>query len=118
MTVYKILKYIHLDKFNSCYQKILIINKNPNDPKLKPFLQTIRREKVSPFKFNNCCLEESHCIQAFLHPTTKKLLDIKNIDILFSILTDNDYKLEYDMTNLFNKNSNNSNKDFICFIFN
>ena len=115
MTIFKILKYIHLDKFNGCYQKILIINKNPNDSHIKPYLKTIRREKVSPFKFNNCCLEP-HCIQAFIHPITKNLLQIDDLDVLFTILTDNNYKLEYEMTNLFNKNSNNPDKNLICFV--
>tara|TARA_A100001015_G_scaffold320186_1_gene445686 strand:- start:95 stop:451 length:357 start_codon:yes stop_codon:yes gene_type:complete len=114
MTIFKISKYIHLDKFNGCYEKILIINKDPKDSQLKPYLKTLRREKVSPFKFNNCCSNEPHCIKAFINPSTNKFLDIENIDVLFTLLTDNQYKIEYEMTKMINKN--NSNKDLVCYI--
>ena len=32
MTVYKLEKLTHLDKFNKCYINVISISKNPNDP--------------------------------------------------------------------------------------
>jgi hypothetical protein len=116
MTIFKISKYIHLDKFNGCYEKVLIINKDPEDIKLKPYLKTVRREKLSPFKFNNCCSNQPHCIKAFINPSTQNLLNIEDMDVLFTLLTDNDYKIEYEMTKMVNENTNHSNKDLICYI--
>ena len=53
--MYSIKTDIYLDKYNDCYRKILVIDKDPGDITLKPYLKTIKKEKLSPFTYDNCC---------------------------------------------------------------
>lgn len=116
MPVFQILNHIYLNKFNGCYEKIIILNRNPNDEKLKPFLKTIRNEKLSEFQSFDCCNKQKHCIQAFINPKTKQFIHKDEIDVLFSLLIDQDYTIQYEMTKMFNNNNNNNNPNLICFI--
>ena len=43
--MYSIKTDIYLDKYNDCYRKILVINKDPGDNTLKPYLKTIKKER-------------------------------------------------------------------------
>jgi len=98
--IYKLYKTIYLDKYNKCYKNIITINKNPNDPALTNVLKQVSRQKLSPFEGFDCCKENNSCILAFIDPNTKEFLIEDNIDQVFSILIDNDYKIEYKMTKL------------------
>ena len=42
---------IYLDRYNDCYRKILVINKNPGDVHLNPYLKTIKNIKLCPIKY-------------------------------------------------------------------
>lgn len=115
MTVFQLQNQIYLDKFTGCYKKIIIINRLPEDDSLKSLIKTIRREKLSEFKSFDCCNGESSCIYAFINPQNNQFIDMDNIDILFSLLINKGYTVQYSMTKLISNNSN-SNPNLICFI--
>ena len=102
--IYKLYKTTYLDKFNKCYKNIITINKNPNDPLLINVLKQVSRQKLSPFEGFDCCSSEPSCILAFIDSNTKEFLTEDNIDQVFSILIDNGYTLEYEMTKLLKDN--------------
>ena len=102
--IYKLYKTTYLDKFDKCYKNIITINKNPNDQLLTSVLKQVSRQKLSPFEGFDCCSTEPSCILAFINPTTKEFLTEDNIDLVFSVLIDNGYTLEYEMTKLIKDN--------------
>lgn len=110
MTIYKLEKLTHLDKFNKCYVNVIAISKNPNDANLNGMLKTISRQKLSIFDYNYPCNEKPHCLNIFIHPETKQYLKSDELDVLFSFLIDAGYTIEYKMTKLV------KNKNIICFI--
>ena len=61
-------------------------------------------------------IKQKHCIQAFINPKTKQFIHKDEIDVLFSLLIDQDYTIQYEMTKMFNNNNNNNNPNLICFI--
>ncbi len=98
--IYKLYKTTYLDKYDKCYKNIITINKNPNDNGLNNVLKQVSRQKLSPFEGFDCCSTQPSCIMAFIHPTTREFLTDENVDQVFSILIDNNYVLEYEMTKL------------------
>ena len=98
--IYKLYKTTYLDKHDKCYKNIITINKNPNDPSLNSVLKQVSRQKLSPFEGFDCCSTQPSCIMAFIDPTTREFLTDENVDQVFSILIDNNYVLEYEMTKL------------------
>ena len=100
--IYKLYKTIYLDKFNKCYKNIITINKNPN-PLLNNVLKQVSRQKLSPFRFR--LLQQSPFnILAFIDSNTKEFLTEEQVDEVFSILINNGYTLEYEMTKLLKDN--------------
>lgn len=102
--IYKIYKTTYLDKFNKCYKNIITINKNPNDPSLNNVLKQVPIQKLSPFEGFDCCKEYNSCVLAFIDSNTKEFLTEEHIDQVFSILIDNNYIPEYEMTKLLKDN--------------
>ena len=98
--IYKLYKTTYLDKYDKCYKNIITINKNPNDNGLNHVLKQVSRQKLSPFEGFDCCSTQPSCIMAFIDPTTREFLTDENVDQVFSILIDNNYVLEYEMTKL------------------
>tara|TARA_B100000925_G_scaffold133660_1_gene99893 strand:+ start:4583 stop:4918 length:336 start_codon:yes stop_codon:yes gene_type:complete len=98
--IYKLYKTTYLDKYDKCYKNIITINKNPNDTALNNVLKQVSRQKLSPFESFDCCSTQPSCIMAFIDPTTKEFLTYEDIDQVFSILIDNLYVPEYEMTKL------------------
>ena len=116
MTVFQLYNHIYLNNFNGCYEKIIIINRDPKDDKLKKYIKVIKQQTLSPFKSFDCCEEPTYCTFAFINPKTNKFIKKREIDLLFTILIDNGYSIQYEMTKLFNNNSTNPNPNLICFI--
>ena len=117
MTIYKITTEVYLDPYNKSYYHIFTISPNINNDALNVFLKNTPYKKLSPFDYPSPHEDIHHCIQAFLNPKDKsKYLEIKHIDILFNILIDNGYKIEYDMTKLFKDCKNHSESNIICYV--
>ena len=78
MPVFQILEKIHLQNHTLEYEKLFILNRDPNDKELSKYLKQIARKKLSPFDdyFNR----ETHCYYAFKHPKGG-LLTSKDPDI-------------------------------------
>ena len=102
--IYKLYKTTYLDKFDKCYKNIITLNKNPNDQSLNSSLKQVSRQKLSPFEGFDCCSNQPSCILAFIDPSTKEFITEEHIDQVFSILIDNQYTLEYEMTKLLKDN--------------
>ena len=109
---------IYLDKYNDCYRKILVINKNPGDVHLNSYLKTIKKEKLSPFTYDNCCnnYQSTHSSVAIMNPTNKNdFLPLENIGDFFTILIENGYKIDTEITKMLQQSSEKIN-NLICFI--
>ena len=102
--IYKLYKTTYLDKHDKCYKNIITINKNPNDPSLNSVLKQVSRQKLSSFEGFDCCSNQPSCIFAYIDSNTKEFLTEENVDQVFSILIDNQYTLEYEMTKLLKDN--------------
>ncbi len=108
MPVFKVNKIVFLDKFKKCYQNIFIISNPPNDISMNHITQTISLNTLSPFKtFSHC---DVGCVKTFINKINNKILQEKDIDILFSQLIDAGYTIEYEMTKLV------KDKNLVCFI--
>ena len=55
-------------------------------------------------------MKPPHCLNIFIHPETKQYIKSDQLDVLFSLLIDAGYTIEYEMTKLV------KNKNIICFI--
>jgi len=110
MPVFKVNKIVFLDKFKKCYQNIFIISTPPNDVSMNNITQTISLNTLSPFKTFSHCGDNTGCTKTFVNKITNKILQEKEIDILFSQLIDAGYTIEYEMTKLV------KDKNLVCFI--
>jgi hypothetical protein len=116
--MYSIKTDIYLDKYNDCYRKILVINKDPDDNTLKPYLKTIKKEKLSPFTYDNCCdnYQNNNCSVAIMNPYNKtEFLSLENIGDFFTVLIENGYKIDTKITSMLQKSTQKIN-NLICFI--
>ena len=116
--MYSIKTDIYLDKYNDCYRKILVINKDPGDNTLKPYLKTIKKEKLSPFTYDNCYdnYQNNNCSVAIMNPYNKtEFLSLENIGDFFTVLIENGYKIDTKITSMLQKSTQKIN-NLICFI--
>ena len=116
--MYTLKSQIYLDKRTECYQKIITINKDPQDPKITPILKKLKSTRLSIFSDEySCCSKSSPgCIIAFLNPSnTHEFLTVDDIPELFTFLTENGYTIDETTTNIMLKTSQKI-KNLICFI--
>tara|TARA_A100001015_G_C14793850_1_gene634143 strand:- start:15 stop:353 length:339 start_codon:yes stop_codon:yes gene_type:complete len=110
MPVFQILEKIHLQNHTLEYEKLFILNRNPQDKELSKHLQEIARKKLSPF--DDYYNRETHCYYAFKHPRGG-LLTSKDPDILFNIIQDAGYKVDIRLLQVMKKKDRG---DIFCFI--
>ena len=63
----------------------------------------------------DCCSEQPHCYNAFVHPETRQLLTIDDVDVLFSYVSSIGYTVDYNLTKIMMKNKK-KDSDFLFFI--
>lgn len=114
MVCYEIKSEIYLDKFTECYKKIITINRCPNDVSLNKIIRRVKKNKLSIFDYD-CCSEQPHCYNAFVHPETRQLLTIDDVDVLFSYVSSVGYTVDYNLTKIIMKNKK-KDSDFLFFI--
>ena len=113
MPTYQINSITHLDKFEECYKKIIVINQKPIGP-LANLIRTITKEKLSPFQTTTSCCPVAACTYAILNPNhTTQLLCSDNIADLFSFLLTNGYTIQYELTKIMQQSHT---KNLICYI--
>ena len=117
MTIYKITKEIYLDTYDKTYYHIFVISPSiESNDSLFTYLRHIPYKKLSPFDYPSISEEIHHCKQGILHPTNKnKYLEIKNTEILFNLLLEHKYKIEYEMTKILKDSKNHMDSKIVCY---
>ncbi len=115
MTIYKIQTEVYLDNYDKTYYHIFTISPSIHNDSLNAVLKNIQHKRLSSFDDLSPGENINTCKQVLLDPNNKqKYLEIKHTEILFDILIQNGYTIEYDMTKLLKDNKNNSN--IVCFV--
>ncbi len=105
MGIYQVLSYIWLDNMNKCYKKILVVNNKPENSAFSSIIKTFPIQKKSPYDDIYCCDQPPHCVHGILNPNNKlEFLGVNDVDILFTFLVENNFKLEETLTNVLMKN--------------
>ena len=105
MGIYKVLSYIWLDGINKCYKKILVVNNKPENSAFKNIIKTFPIKRKSPYDDIYCCDGPPHCVHGILNPKNKReFLGVNDVDILFTFLVENNFKLEETLTDILMKN--------------
>jgi len=106
---------IYLDTIENTYKRIITIKPEPRketDITLYNIIKHIHIQKNSPFSSNeNRCLIG---IKSF--ENNFKLLDVEEYEELISYLYENNYKIEKNVTKIFNNIVTNNSKKLLCTI--
>ena len=97
----------YLDQHFKCYKNIITINNNPKGP-LQHYVYRINPPKLSPFKQNSSCCNESVCILALksiLEP--HRLMCVDELSSLLTFLDTNNYEIDTNMTKIMVENQRN-----------
>lgn len=105
-----------LDKYNKCYQNIIVINTEPVG-KLNSLIKKLNPPKLSSFKNNNLCCQENGCILAIKSlKNSCKLMSINELPDLFSFLVSNGYTIDTNITKMISDSDIRFSNKLICFI--
>ena len=116
MVVYTISSKVYLDNLHKCYKNIVVINENPIGP-LKNCVKRISENKLSPFKYPSPCEEWKSCFYVIHHPgNPSNYFTVEQIPELFTFLTENNYVIDTNITNMVSKLRHIELKNLICFI--
>ena len=100
---------------NNEYIKILTISPPPNDSLIN-ITKRVNLQKLSPFKNYNSC--ENKCVSAFIkNKNSDEFLCPNNIDILYTNLLDNGYKIDNDFTKYTLKANLNNNQQLLFYVY-
>lgn len=116
MVIYTISSKTYLDTLHKCYKNIIVINKKPIGP-LENCVRQIHENKLSPFKYPSPCEEWKPCFYVIHHPGDPQyFFTVDEIPELFSFLTENNYVIDTNITNMMTRLRHIDIKDLICFI--
>ena len=99
------------DQYNECYKNIIVANLEPQGP-IRKIVRRIKLPKLSPFQQNNQCYKICGFALQSLHGInyrgTKKnsccnLMTPDEIPDLITFLTQNNYQIETQITNMLNQ---------------
>lgn len=113
--IYNIYSNIYYDNELETYIPILCINKYPNG-NLKYYIKKINNTKISSFNLNNDTNKCIFAIKSFKN--CNELLNPDNINELIEFILNNNYTIEYNITDMINNsiNKNINNKNLLMFI--
>lgn len=117
MQLYNFISIPYYDELNKCYINIIAVNKNPNGP-LNNYVKKIKKPKLSPFDTFDCCKSyESDCLYAIYKNNNDRLpLLEEDIDWLLSLIIEQGYVINYDMTRMIVTGKLNPNKyKLLCY---
>ena len=107
--MYLISKQLYLDKLNKCYKTIIIINSKP-EGELKKITTNIKLNKLTSNGTLYGCCNKNLCVYAFVSiKNCCKFMCIEELPELITYLTNNNYKIDYQLTKLLSKH----NKDLL-----
>ena len=108
----KVFKLNYLDRFTKCYKNIIALSKKPKS--FSNFVKQLERQNLSPFRTFDCCDTKDHCIFAFYNNEKHDLFNYDQIDKVITLIIENGYKIDYELTKIMIKNK--SDKDLIFYI--
>ena len=105
--MYLISKQIYLDNHNKCYKTIIIINSKPQG-KLQDYITNIRLGKLAESENLYGCCNKNICIYALKSMSNCcQLMCMEEYPNLITFLSNNGYKINYQMTKLLSKQEKN-----------
>jgi hypothetical protein len=113
--MYQLKAEVYLDRHDECYKKVIVISPAPKDPQLRKISKLINRERLSIFQERSPCCPQDQCYYVILNP--KNLCDflcVDQINLLFSYLITNGYKIDSSITKIM-QNSSVVIPNLICF---
>ena len=123
--MYTLSTKVYLDPYTKCYKNVVTINQFPEGP-LKSIVRQIKFKNLSAFQNNTygaCCNTPiCGCEYALisLNNNSNKLVDwmcVDDIPNLFSFLTNNEYQIDTQITNMMSMNGiTMNNSRIIAFI--
>ena len=115
---YIISSQIYYDSFNSCYKRILTLDRMPSGP-LSAITKRVATPKLSEFKQSTPCCPTERCVFALQNPEPQQgneLLTIEDSAFLITYLATNGYTINTSLTELALKNPVKSEKQIIYII--
>jgi len=107
----------YYNSVNQCYTQLIVIYPKPSGALLN-IIKQVPPTNLSPFLKYSTCEPQPSCFYAILNPTRKcDFLYIDDLPLLLCFLTENDYKIDYNITKILMK-SNTSIQDTLLFYIN
>ncbi len=115
---YVISSQIYYDSFNTCYKRILTVDRMPTGT-LATITRRIQNNKLSEFKESTPCCPIERCVYALYHPSASYRSDFLTIEdqgIFLTFLTTHGYTINTSLTELTLRNPIKSEKQIMYVI--
>lgn len=116
---YTISSQIYYDTYNTCYKRILTIDRKPSSGTLNGIVKRLTMSKLSEFKQSTACCPIDKCIYALYNPHNPlELLTLEDQSLLISYLSENSFTINTALTQLMLENpiKQSSEKQIMFFI--
>ena len=98
---YTISSQIYYDTYNTCYKRILTIDRKPRSAPLTQIVKRVSMPKLSEFKQSTACCPIDKCIYAFYNPhNPSELLRLEDQALLITYLSTNNFTINTALTQL------------------
>ena len=118
---YTISTQIYYDTYNTCYKRILTIDRKPSSTTLNQIVKRVSMPKLSEFKQSTPCCPIEKCIYAIYNPhNPMELLRLEDQSLLITYLMANNFTINTSLTQLMLENpiKQSSEKQIMFFITN
>lgn len=112
---YVISSQIYYDTFNTCYKRILTVDRMPTGT-LSTITRRIQNNKLSEFKESTPCCPIERCVYALYHPSPSHRSDFLSVEdqgIFLTFLTTHGYTINTSLTELTLRNPIKSEKQIM-----
>ena len=116
---YTISSQIYYDTYNTCYKRILTIDRKPISTTLNQIVKRLNMPKLSEFKQSTPCCPIEKCIYAIYNPHNPiELLRLEDQSLLITYLMANNFTINTALTQLMLENpiKQSSEKQIMFFI--
>ncbi len=98
---YTISSQIYYDTFNTCYKRILTIDRQPTSILLNKIVKRLSMSKLSEFKQSTACCPVEKCIYAIYNPNNPlELLRLEDQTLFITYLSSNNFTINTALTQL------------------
>jgi hypothetical protein len=118
---YTISSQIYYDTYNTCYKRILTLDRKPSSTTLNQIVKRLSMSKLSEFKQSTACCPIDKCIYAVYNPhNPSELLRLEDQALLITYLSANNFTINTSLTQLMLENpiKQSSEKQIMFFITN